>query len=233
MIRAAEAETVALAALRRVAGRTPAAVLIGGYAVSSYAFVRTSVDLDLVIGTRNLDSMSGDLQDMRFSRTKSKRVHGGRYAGEFQLWRHGSGARVDLLVGGVQDRNVGVWVPHTYVRRNSEERAVRAIFEAPPVRCAVATRELLIGLKLQPFRLVDQRDIFALCFDPLDARRVKRHIERMGGDLLTQRLLEMREITRKRAFEDSFKGVYRVASPRVMSRVRRNLASLMREVGSD
>jgi len=136
---------------------------------------------------------------------------------------------VDLLVGGVADRKVGVWLPHGYLAKNSEPREVRASFGAPPVRCNVASRDLLIALKLQPFRLVDRRDIFALCFDPPDAKALRRHLERLGNPVLGTRLREMPAIVEERAFEDSFKGVYRVVSKRVLARLKRNLAALVRE----
>jgi len=146
---------------------------------------------------------------------------------------HDSGARVDLLVGGVQDRGVAFWMEHGYLARHSEEREIRATFGAAPLRGLVATRELLIALKLQPFRLVDRRDIFALCFEPRDSTRMKGHLDYVQAPLLAKRFRQMPAIVRERAFEDSFKGLYRIASPRWIGRLTRNLDALVRDAASD
>ncbi len=226
---AAAAEAASVAVLSLLAAEEVAGVLIGGYAVSSYAFARTSVDLDLVVDARKASRARALLDQSGFSLSRSRKLQGGDYAGAFELWRHPSGGRVDLLIGGVQDRKVGVWLPHGYLAKNSEPREVRASFGAPPVRCRVASRDLLIALKLQPFRLVDRRDIFALCFDPPDAQALRRHLEQLGNPILGARLRQMPGVVEARAFEDSFKGVYRVVSERILARLKRNLGALVRE----
>jgi hypothetical protein len=230
---AAAAEAASVAALTLLTSAEVGAVLIGGYAISSFAFGRTSVDLDLVIDGRKAPPARALLEASGFALSRSRRLQGGDYAGAFELWRHPSGGRVDLLVGGVQDRKVGVWMAQGYLAKNSEERAVRAAFGAPAVRCRVATRELLIALKLQPFRLVDRRDIFALCFDAPDSPALRRHLDQLGNPILGVRLRQMPAIVEARAFEDSFKGVYRVVSERVLARLKRNLGALVRETLTD
>src|SRR3990172_4711234 len=70
------------------------------------------------------------LEAFGFALSRSRKLQGGGYAGAFELWRHPSGGRVDLLIGGVQDRKVGVWLPQGYLAKNSEERAIRAAFGA-------------------------------------------------------------------------------------------------------
>lgn len=229
---AAAAEAASVAALSLLASAQDGAVLIGGYAVSSFAFGRTSVDLDLVIDGGKAPPARALLEASGFALSRSRKLQGGHYAGAFELWRHPSGGRVDLLIGGVQDRKVGVWLPHGYLAKNSEKREVRAVFGAPPVRCNVASRDLLIALKLQPFRLVDRRDIFALCFDAPDAKALRRHLEQLGNPILGTRLRQMPAIVEERSFEDSFKGVYRVVSERVLARLKRNLGALVREAST-
>lgn len=201
--------------------------------MSSYAFPRTSIDLDLVVAVKKAPRARAVLKEGAFALGRSRVIHGGRYVGAFEPWRHDSGARVDLLVGGVQDRKIGVWMPHAYLAAGSRPREVRAFFAAPPVRCAVASPELLIALKLQPFRLVDRRDIFALCFEPPDAAGLRRHLDWIQDARLAKRLGQMPDVVGARAFEDSFKGVYRIASDRVVARLRRNLVALVRDALAD
>ena len=86
---------------------------------------------------------------------------------------------------------------------------------------------MLIVLKLQSFRLVDKRDIFALCFEPSDAAAVSRQLSLVGDPGLGKRLAQMTEVAKARAFEYSFKGVYRIASDRIIARLQRNLTVLV------
>lgn len=226
---ARSAEATALGALSRLTSEGVRGVLIGGYAVSSYGLARESADLDLVVEPGQALPAQAILRKEGFGRSKEKKLEGGDYVGSYELWESPTGAKVDLLIGGVQDRRIGVLLPYPYIAAHAALREIAALKSPVTAPCLVASREILVALKLQPFRLVDQRDIFVLCNEPVGAAVLRAHLDRVGSPVPLGNLSRMPEIAAKRAFLDSFKGVYRVAQTRIVDRCTRNLTSLVRD----
>ncbi|MEM2947420.1 MAG: hypothetical protein QXN96_04175 [Candidatus Bathyarchaeia archaeon] len=213
-----ERERACLGLLRKLPKRF---VLIGGYAASSYEFPRFSVDLDLVVSSRDLGEIEEVIKKEGFTLVKEK--------GEFSKWYKGKILRfekkvdslpisVDLFVDFVQARQTDAAYSFDYLWRNSENRKVTGFGIKESVEARVANREMLIALKMNSMRIADQRDIIALCTGEVDLSKLVSHLKRAPREKILKNIETLISTLENPESRDSIKGVFGI-SDRVYKRI--------------
>jgi hypothetical protein len=157
---AREAEVLRILGLLR--GRIEWFTLIGGYAVDAYsALPRYSVDCDLVVASKDRASILPWLSQEGYQKEDEyqnelegvetqkliKRINGGVVS-------------VDLMIGGLRCRQTEAVWKEEEVRQTSTELRVAGVNGS--VLSRVASKELLIALKLHSGRDPDMRDVVML-----------------------------------------------------------------------
>lgn len=203
-------------------------VVIGDYAVSSYGFPRFSIDLDVVIPETNLSFFHQFMSQEGFSKSKEKSDLA--YSGKFE--RHEKGlVNIDLLINAVQSRQTGYSYPFSYVYSNSELRQVSGWDPFHKARVKVASREMLIALKIHSLRDADKRDIIMLCYQMPDVPALVTHLRNGPKSILLEHIHEIESVLDDQHLKDSLKGVYSVDN-RVFEKTIKNCQRVLEEISS-
>jgi hypothetical protein len=201
-------------------------VIIGGYAVSSYGFPRFSIDLDLVIPQSSLLFFHQFIAQQGF--TKSKEKSDLAYAGGFE--RHVKGlVSIDLLINTVESRQTGYSYPFSYIDANSKIRQVSGWNPIHIARVKVASREMLIALKVHSLREADKRDIIMLCYQMPDVTTLANHLRNGPKSILLQHIGELGYVLDNQPLKDSLKGVYSV-DDKVFEKTVKNCRHVLEEL---
>ncbi|MDG6963519.1 MAG: hypothetical protein JRN27_01220 [Nitrososphaerota archaeon] len=140
--------------------------LIGGYAVDAYsALPRYSVDLDIVVAKPQLGQFAPLLEQGGFADNEEPYMNEieGVETRKFTKPVEDEQVSVDLLVGGVRCRQTeAVWKVGD-ISETAKVLRVVGVSDSAPAR--VASRELLIALKLHSGRDPDLRDVVMLSAD--------------------------------------------------------------------
>lgn len=158
---AREAEVIRI--LRVLSSQSNRFVVIGGHAVSALGSHRLSVDADIVLPEKQLNSFEKILGKEGYKKVKlSDRLKGTHGAKTVRYVKLIGGRRVsvDLYVNAVICRDtLGEW-SHELLLQNSVEANVVGVTDSTLSR--VPKRELLIAMKLHPARDTDLRDVVML-----------------------------------------------------------------------
>lgn len=196
-------------------------VLIGGYGISSFDFPRFSVDLDLVIEGEEKAIFEDILQDLSFRLSEEKVLEKDIYGSKFERYEKKLDdltVSVDLLINSVVSRQTQSSYSFEYLLENSELRDVSSAVSEIKVKARVATREMLIALKTNSMRLVDQRDIIALCTQEVDVDIVTKHLQRCPDETISRNIDELLHTLKTDRHRDSIKGVFQL-SDKVYERI--------------
>ncbi len=138
-------------------------VVIGGYAVSALGSHRFSVDCDVVVSEKELNSFERILAKEGYKKEKAsgwlKEIHGAKTVRYVKVIV-GRRVSVELYVNGVLCRDTGGEWSHELLLQNSVEANVVGVTDS--TLSVVPKRELLIAMKLHPARDTDLRDIVML-----------------------------------------------------------------------
>lgn len=192
--------------LRRIPETTPY-VVIGGYAVTSYGFPRFSVDLDLTIPIRELPFFKDQAKKSGFVFTKGKEDLA--YAGRFERYEKDL-VSIDLLINGVASRQTGYCYPFSYIFKHSHIRETSGWDPANTVKARIATKEMLLALKIHSMRTADKRDIIMLCYEKPTISTLLAHLTKGPRKQLQGHIDELRALLGNAALKDSLKGVYSI-----------------------
>lgn len=192
--------------LRRIPTKTPY-VVIGGYAVTSYGFPRFSVDLDLTISKSELSFFKEHVQQSGFVFTKGKEDLA--YAGRFERYEKNL-VSIDLLINGVASRQTGYCYPFSYIFKHSHIRETSGWDPANTVKARIATKEMLLALKIHSMRTADKRDIIMLCYEKPNVFDIITHLKKGLRKQLQGHIDELRALLGSAALKDSLKGVYSI-----------------------
>lgn len=169
----------------------PEATTVGGYGASTQSIPRYSVDLDLVIKRAELESARAHLTNSKLKKVKERVEIEKNYGGSWERWEGGpEDITVDLLVDSVTDRTFKVPFSYEEIRKDAQVMDLIGIRAKGP-RMLVASREVLIVLKVQPMRTRDIGDIACLAAAGWDADRLNELLARVivaQPQLLRERL---------------------------------------------
>jgi hypothetical protein len=188
------------------------AILIGGYAVSSYGLPRFSVDLDLVVHEADAEKLRGMLQNQGLKK-KRDRDGAGQVAGGFEQWSDGL-VSVDMLINGVSDRRSGASFKFATIEESAANRTFTGRAATASATAKVAAPETLIVLKLCAGRLVDIRDIAILSRLELRWDSIEQLVSLAPADAIMRTLDRLTFALGTLEFKDSFKGEFMMKEPR-------------------
>jgi len=156
-------ETEVIRILRVLHSHSDRFVVIGGYAVSALSSHRFSVDCDVVIAGKDLESFEQVLIDEGYRKTKAssvgKGIHGAKTVKYVKLIG-GRRVSVDVSVNSVVCRDTGGEWSYELLSRNSTEANVVGVTDS--TTAFVPKKELLIAMKLHPARDTDVRDVIMM-----------------------------------------------------------------------
>ncbi len=180
-------------------------VLIGGYAVSAFKH-RFSVDADVVIKPEDLERFEEILRKKDFRKVINKQLEN-IYSSKFIRYekREALKVYVDLLVGGIGTRQTSAAFSYNLIKDNSMKRQVKGIERE--ITAKVASKELLIALKIHSGRLTDFRDVVALAKN-CDFDKISKLINTGNKKILKEHIKHLLSLLGKKEFIDSFKGVF-------------------------
>ena len=161
-------------------------IVVGGYAVSSLARHRFSVDSDVVVRNKDLKRLDSILTKESFSEEERQTGFDSLYGGKFIRYVKKMAelpVSVDLLVDSLVCRQTDASWSFDYISSNSHETIIPGIQFS--TRGKVPNRELLIAFKMHSARKADVRDIVVLG-EAADWTQVSKHVNR--GD--KQKLLD-------------------------------------------
>ncbi|MFP4608471.1 MAG: nucleotidyltransferase family protein [Candidatus Aenigmatarchaeota archaeon] len=163
-------------------------VLVGGYAISVFN-PRFSTDLDIVIGSEEVEKVSNFLEQNGFELTErhQKDWFYDREVKEYKKFIQSDlPVGFDLLANGLGCRQTDAEWSFQYLYDHSSKREVKAGTKKTLAR--VADPEVLIAVKLHSGRETDLRDVTALV-EEVDLEDVEQHLHR-GDENALQRQLE-------------------------------------------
>ncbi len=182
--------------------------LVGGYAVNAYSTLpRYSVDCDLVVTRSQLKRLSSILDDQGYTNEGTAYLKGieGLETHRFVKKVGGEKVYVDMLVDGVRCRQTeAVWKEEEYAKTSRELRVTGV---NGSVLSNVASRDLLISMKLHSGRDTDLRDIVMLTRDA-DWEKVKELSNRGVREKLITQLKKEIGILGDGQFESQFKAAF-------------------------
>jgi len=136
---------------------------------------------------------------------------------------------IDLLINTVESRQTGYSYPFSYVYSNSEIRQVSGWDPLHKARVKVATREMLIALKIHSLRDADKRDIIMLCYQMPDVSALVKHLRNGPKIILLEHIRELESVLDDQHLKDSLKGAYSV-DDRVFKKTIKNCQRVLEEL---
>ena len=177
-------------------------VVVGGYAVSARTRPRLSRDLDLVVHNDSLARIESILRRKGFTPGKGftnpdKNIEYGDTTREWTLEE--PEATVDVMAGGLMDRNVKIWIPYAKIVQGATIEGIPNTMglNLQP-RVSVASAEVLVGLKVQPLRGQDVVDLVGLAGIADMEGSSQTLVSMVGKEMARTRLTDLR-----RRFESS------------------------------
>ncbi|MGD0478453.1 MAG: hypothetical protein ABSB29_09855 [Nitrososphaerales archaeon] len=201
-------EAEVLKTLRAIHQMREKFTLVGGYAVNAYSTLpRYSVDCDIVVANPQLEKF------LSFFKSRDYTEKGTIYRNEIEgiatrKLVKGPGEEqvsVDLLVDGVRCRQTGAVWKEEEVSKTSKELRVTSVNGS--ALSSVASRELLIAMKLHSGRDTDLRDVVMLTRDA-NWERVRELCHRGSTEKLISQLRRDVETLGERQFEDQLKSAF-------------------------
>lgn len=201
-------ETEVIRTLEAIYGMRENFTLIGGYAVNAYSpLPRYSADCDIVIANLQFDGFASSFKTQGYAN------EGMIYRDEpskLETWKFiktigQDEVSVDLLVGGVRCRQTEAIWKEEEIRKTSRELRVTGV--SGSVLSKVASRELLIAMKLHAGRDPDLRDV-AMLARGADWDKIRELSARGSAKKLILRLNADIRTLGEKGFEDRLKAAY-------------------------
>lgn len=186
-------------------------VVVGGYAVSSLARHRFSVDCDIVISKESVGEFEEILEKEGFEKHVEISGFDEIYGGEFVSYRKavaGFPVTIDLLVNALVCRVTRAAWSFDYIMKHSIVVNITGL-EAS-VRCTVPEKELLIAFKIHSGRRADVRDVVMLQ-ENSDAEKILDHLRRGNIGALKEQVENIKEALEDEGLINSLKGVFTLA----------------------
>ena len=182
-------------------------VLVGGYAVSAY-MRRFSVDADVCIDKKDLDSFKNLLKSRHFAMTKRRGLEDA-YKGEFECYvkKTKLPVTVDLMIGSVASRQTNASISFQSLFEHSATKGITGAEKS--IEARIPAKEVLIALKIHAARMADARDIAALCKD-IDYKLVEKFVKRGNLKEVQNNINNLVAYFKSDNFRDSFKGVFSI-----------------------
>lgn len=195
-------------------------VLIGGYAVAGYGQPRYSEDLDIVAPSSAEHEWARWLRSNRLALERSygaTQAHGPVAA---QRWHRGP-VYVDLMSGGVRDRDSGVVIPEDWLLRSPRPMRLELLSGRVESPVAVVRLEGLWATKLVAGRGQDIADLFTVSLLEVALDEIRDLFARLETPALRHKFDELLiALHRPRTYADALSRL-KMGSPALPVNVRR------------
>jgi predicted nucleotidyltransferase len=182
-------------------------IVVGGYAVSSLAKHRFSVDCDLVVKKIDIEKFKEILETEGWKKMIEKRGFDQTYGGWFENFEKridNLPITVDLLVESIVSRTTNASWGFEYVKKHSTMASVSGI--ELHTGCRVPEKELLVAMKIHSARKTDIRDVIML--KDADWEKVFNHSKRGDIKILKDQIEKIVKSLEDKSLVDSLKGVF-------------------------
>ena len=183
-------------------------IVVGGYAVSSLARHRFSVDCDIVVSKERLGDFEKLLEREGYKKHIQKNGLDETYGGEFVNYRKyvaGLPVTIDFLVNSLACRATGGAWSFEYIKNHSIKANIPSL--GSPVTCNIPEKELLIAFKIHSGRRVDVRDVVMLT-ENSDSGKVLNHLRRGDTEALKNQVNKILSALEDENLMNSLKGVF-------------------------
>jgi hypothetical protein len=182
-------------------------VLIGGYAVNSYALPRFSVDCDIVIRKEDTEKIKGILSKSGYCLAKNHEEV--RYEGKFlrmeKILDEGFVASIDILVDEVHDRQSKARFSADWIFKNSKKRTIIGKTIIMKIEAKIIDADALFVMKFASARNTDIRDVFMMADKLQDFNEIMKEIEERKISNQSKKIWQTLE---EKQFKDNLQGVY-------------------------
>jgi len=207
-------------------------VVVGGYAVSSLARHRFSVDCDIVVPRKELEDFGSILEKEGFIKHVERSGFDEIYAGEFVSYKKevaGLPVTVDLLVESLVCRATQAAWSFEYVKRHSMEANIPST-EAS-VSCRVPEKELLIAFKIHSARRADVRDAVMLR-ENAGFEKVLKHLRKGNIEALKDQIKKVIAALEDKNLVHSLKGVFTLTADvkKQIESTRKDMEAILKAV---
>ena len=196
-------------------------VLIGGYAVAAYGVPRYSVDVDIVAPAVSQDGWSRWLERrhlVRFQTHQSSSLTAPPV--RVERWRHKE-LTVDLMTGGVRDRDSQTVIPEDWVLRNPQLRSLELLSGRVDPPLPVVRLAGLWALKILAGRPQDVTDLYGISTQPVGLGEVRELFEELSSPPLERKLARVsRLLLEPKTYVDSLSRLRRGSPELPQNRTR-------------
>jgi len=193
--------------------------LIGGYAVNTYTLPRFSTDCDIVVSDKkNSEKIERNLISFGYkeSRNKNETPYDGKFKRYEKKLKENFYISVDILIGGVLDRQTNSFFPAKWIFEKSRIRILRGKTIMEKLKLRIINIDALFVMKMISCRLTDIRDIFLLVASIENKEWIKKQItERYDFENRFKKL--KKEITSGQ-FKDNLQGVFGVIDKNIFEK---------------
>jgi len=201
-------------------------VVIGGYAVNSYALPRFSLDCDIVIeNKKNLGNFEQSLLELGYKRTEATKasVPGGFARYEKRL-QDSFKVSFDILIAEVFDRQTKVSIPANWIFKNSGIMMLKGKTITEELKVRIINIDALFVMKMISCRETDIRDLFMLALSVKYKTWIKNEISSQYD--FDNRFEKVRAKITSKEFRDGLQGVYGLIDSKVFEKSVEAILSL-------
>ena len=204
-------------------------VVIGGYAVNTYALPRFSVDCDIVV----LDNDEAKKICKELERNGYVQESGpehSSYAGEFlrcvKTIEHGFKVSIDILAKEVFDGQTSSTFGANWVFKNSFNGLLKGKTITEEVKLRISKVDALLVMKMISCRNSDVRDVFMMITKAEDPGWIKEEIEKRYS--FKDRIDKIIEKISSKQFKDNLQGIYGYVDERLFEKHKQELIRMMK-----
>ncbi|MDO8740655.1 MAG: nucleotidyl transferase AbiEii/AbiGii toxin family protein [Candidatus Woesearchaeota archaeon] len=205
-------------------------VLIGGYAINTYAQPRFSVDCDLVV--LNKEDAGKIKKVLEQEGYKEKEINPDiTYSGDFLCLAKNIEAYAipfdvmigNVMIGNVIDRDTKLKFPAEWIFNNSKIRVLVGKANPVKIELRIADPEILVIMKLAASRKSDLRDIFMLLERDINMGFILSELKKYR---LQNKLAEFKEYAISKEFRDSLQGVFGKVDDKTFKKIVEKIRNL-------
>ena len=184
-------------------------VIIGGYAVNAYTLPRFSVDCDIVVKNEfEAKKIGAELSDMDYNKVSNN--FGVPYDGNFDRFEkkiaEGFIVSMDVLIGGVLDRQTNTVFSSAWIFNNSSKKTLRGKTIAEKLESRIIDIDALFVMKMISCRSTDIRDLFMLAPALKNKKWIIQEVSKRYD--LVSRHSKIKQKVESKQFRDGLQGVY-------------------------
>ncbi len=195
-------------------------VLIGGYAVNTYALPRFSADCDIVVrDSREMRKVESLLLKEGYRKLRSRTgnlPYGGKFFRFEKTLEKGFRVSVDVLVSAVMDRQTGAVFGADWIFGNSRKRVLRGKTIGERLKLRIVNPGALVIMKLVSCRGTDIRDVFMMLPKVKDLSSVRAGVDERTDFL--ERYSKLKGVVTSREFKSNLGGVFGYVDEKVFNK---------------